>query len=535
MSIKESGRLPNARSPRAGYRARLVGSLCLTVATVILLVVSGVTAAASCYEDVIVSGAGRSEVNGTYGYAGEVADRPMFEKADGCVVVYFTASSAWYILWNNPPDLATAYMNNADSLTPPLSGWYVAFYGLAPAPTLSGGASTDTAPPDLSLPPDVTIACDASSHPDDTGWATATDGCDPDPEVTYSDANGFGAAGVILRTWRAEDASGNASQAVQRISITCPDITVTGIFPEWVSEAVTAVTLSFTAAKCADEASLYVPGVGWSDWMAIVSDGSTENAVSLGIPAGQPDGSYNVTILLLRNAASGRYMVHNPVGWSFAVDRTPPTFAGCPGNLSVDAWPGEASAVVTWTEPMATDALSGLASLSASHLPGTGFPVGTTTVSYTAADVAGNVAQCSFDVSVNATRAVVTPSGASGLLHRGWPEGVEPPLVGELYVAAVYEIGEPIDGCFTLRTPTGEPIEERAVLTLYAVLEIGEFFDLRAPLDARFVAYSRETCMHCFAIDSRDLTPGYYDLRLGFPDNTVEWLRVELVPPSGPE
>lgn len=80
-------------------------------------------------------------------------------------------------------------------------------------------------------------------------------------------------------------------------------------------------------------------------------------------------------------------------------DATPPVIAGCPGDITVRPTPGQCAAVVSWTPPTASDNC-GVPSLVASHEPGSSFPVGTTTVTYTATDDASNTALCSFDVTV---------------------------------------------------------------------------------------------------------------------------------------
>ena len=53
----------------------------------------------------------------------------------------------------------------------------------------------------------------------------------------------------------------------------------------------------------------------------------------------------------------------------------------------------------TWTEPTATDN-SGMVTLTSDYISGGSFPVGTTTVTYTATDESGNTAECDFDVIV---------------------------------------------------------------------------------------------------------------------------------------
>ena len=91
----------------------------------------------------------------------------------------------------------------------------------------------DTQDPDLACAADVTIECDDSTYPDNTGWSTATDACG-DVTVEYVDATFEGECPitmVIQRRWTATDACGNTAECDQIIElydlegpeITCPD------------------------------------------------------------------------------------------------------------------------------------------------------------------------------------------------------------------------------------------------------------------------------------------------------------------------
>ena len=96
----------------------------------------------------------------------------------------------------------------------------------------------DTTAPEITCPADVTVECDESTDPSNTGTATATDNCDPDPVIIYADEVTPGACPqewVITRTWTATDACENADSRDQVITvkdtiapeITCPaDVTV---------------------------------------------------------------------------------------------------------------------------------------------------------------------------------------------------------------------------------------------------------------------------------------------------------------------
>ncbi|MGC1391256.1 MAG: DUF2341 domain-containing protein, partial [Bacteroidales bacterium] len=84
-------------------------------------------------------------------------------------------------------------------------------------------------------------------------------------------------------------------------------------------------------------------------------------------------------------------------------DNTAPVISGCPANINVNNVPGACATVAFWTEPTAVDNCTPAGSIiwTKSHLPGDLFPVGTTTVTYTAKDAANNVSTCSFTVTVN--------------------------------------------------------------------------------------------------------------------------------------
>ncbi len=76
-------------------------------------------------------------------------------------------------------------------------------------------------------------------------------------------------------------------------------------------------------------------------------------------------------------------------------DNDPPVITGCPANISVSTAPGACSAIVSWTPPVST------APMTSTHLPGSSFPAGETTVIYTSTDADGMVSTCSFTVTVN--------------------------------------------------------------------------------------------------------------------------------------
>ena len=77
----------------------------------------------------------------------------------------------------------------------------------------------DDTNPILDAPADITIECDESTDPDNTGSATATDNCSV-PTVWYTDGPITGSCPqTLIRTWHAEDPCGNVASEDQVITI----------------------------------------------------------------------------------------------------------------------------------------------------------------------------------------------------------------------------------------------------------------------------------------------------------------------------
>ena len=92
-------------------------------------------------------------------------------------------------------------------------------------------------------------------------------------------------------------------------------------------------------------------------------------------------------------------------------DVTAPVVNNCPADITVAANNANCTAIVSWEEPTATDNCSDLIVVDKSHEPGSVFVTGTTTVTYTFRDEAGNVSDCDFAVTVNNTLEVTAITG----------------------------------------------------------------------------------------------------------------------------
>ena len=80
-------------------------------------------------------------------------------------------------------------------------------------------------------------------------------------------------------------------------------------------------------------------------------------------------------------------------------DNEDPVISGCPSTQTANTTSGAITANVTWTPPTATDN-SGVQNLTSDYEPGDTFSSGTTPVTYTSTDAAGNTDTCTFNVVV---------------------------------------------------------------------------------------------------------------------------------------
>ena len=148
-----------------------------------------------------------------------------------------------------------------------------------------------------------------------------------------------------------------------------------------VSPGTCSATLNYTAPTATD-----------------ACDGAPVVTLTSGPASGSvlPQGS--TVVVYTATDASG-----NSATCSFTVtvsDDEAPAFQGCPADQTVVTAGNTCDATATWTVPAASDNCSSTVAVSASHNPGDAFGIGTTTVTYTATDDAGNTGVCSFAITV---------------------------------------------------------------------------------------------------------------------------------------
>ncbi len=307
----------------------------------------------------------------------------------------------------------------------------------------------DVTPPTITAPASVTIECDDPSAPSATGTPTGiSDNCTPNPTVTLlpdvilpgSCAHAY----TIVRTWEVTDLSNNTSTATQLIVVKDSKKPVFSVQSVVYAQTDTSnlcdgpLTLQLTPDSVSDNCTAFnqldikytidypTPSYSYVD-VAIPTPGAT-------IPSARwPIGTTLVTWIVTdqcNNTISTTVSVvvsdvHGPVftngydtlcGKAFVLPNT----TGACSNLFTWARPNlffnhvsdclnftvseqisnpTVQAAINLTNPFAYNA-----SFAFQVFPSAQFPVGITTVTYTATDASGNTSTCAFTVEVEDTQ-----------------------------------------------------------------------------------------------------------------------------------
>jgi gliding motility-associated-like protein len=129
------------------------------------------------------------------------------------------------------------------------------------------------------------------------------------------------------------------------------------------------------------------------------------------------------------------------------VDTDPPDISNCPGDIVIIA-DNTCEGKATWTAPTVKDNCS--FEITSTHNSGAKFPIGETTVTYTAKDQKGNATTCSFKVMVK-TESTPQVTGCPGPISADadpngettvtWEEPTATAQCGEVSVSRSHEPG----------------------------------------------------------------------------------------------
>jgi hypothetical protein len=134
------------------------------------------------------------------------------------------------------------------------------------------------------------------------------------------------------------------------------------------------------------------------NFAATETTGIPASTITYSIPSGSTFGVGSTVVTATATNAVGT----SSVQFTITVRDAQPPVITCPADITVTAT-SAAGAVVNYVAPVGTDNCSGTTTTRIAGLAsGSVFPQGTTTVTYRATDAAGNITNCSFNVTVNA-------------------------------------------------------------------------------------------------------------------------------------
>ncbi|MDJ0939365.1 MAG: HYR domain-containing protein [Woeseiaceae bacterium] len=258
--------------------------------------------------------------------------------------------------------------------------WSVADGAGAQATATQDVVVSDTTAPTLNKPADLQVVSTGTLTMVDIGAATATDLVDANPTVANDmPANGFpvGTTGV---NWTATDASGNVSTAMQMVTVSMPSsgpLTLTAPGPVTAEATAPATSVTLGAAMV----------TGGQPPAQITNDAPVN-----GFPVGATTVTWTVTDAAMATATATQVVT--------ITDTTDPQL-----TIPADVVADQGAALGLTMVDIGTATTSDLADPNPTlnnNAPANGFPVGITTVTWTATDASGNSTAMNQSVTVNA-------------------------------------------------------------------------------------------------------------------------------------
>jgi subtilase family serine protease len=233
------------------------------------------------------------------------------------------------------------------------------------------------------MPEDIAVNNDADLCSAIVTWdaPSAADNCDVESFGSDWDPGDAFPVGTTIVTYTATDIHGNKQTASFEVVVTDSDLPVINGMPEDIvvnnDAGLCSAIVTWDAPFAADNCEV---------------DSFTSNW--------EPGDAFPVgTTIVTYTAEDVHGNVHTASFEVVVTDSELPVINGIPEEFAVNNDAGLCSAIVTWDAPFAADNCD-VESFGSDWDPGDAFPVGTTTVTYTAEDVHGNVHTASFNVVV---------------------------------------------------------------------------------------------------------------------------------------
>ena len=241
------------------------------------------------------------------------------------------------------------------------------------------------------MPQDITIQAEVGSCNAQAIWSDpeALDCVSASLTSTHSSGDLF-EIGVNVVTYTAQDTSGNQSSASFTVNVLDQEAPTILNMPD-------TVVVSNTPGECSGIAT-------WSEPTG--SDCAGISSLTSDLLSGSefPVGVTSVTYTVLDNSG-----LQSSSSFDVVVqDNDAPTVLNMPGTVVVQNAPGNCAGVATWDSPSSEDCSGSF--LSSDYVSGGMFPLGETTVTYTATDESGNSEVSSFLVIVEDGEAPFFPN-----------------------------------------------------------------------------------------------------------------------------
>ncbi len=290
--------------------------------------------------------------------------------------------------WNTSPVQTTA---TATGLT---AGTYTVMVtdvnGCSESATVTVTANADVTPPTIVCPAPITVSNTTGQCGAIVGYTApvGTDNCSgaTTTQVAGLPSGSFFPVGTTVNTFKVKDASGNTATCSFTVTVNDTEMPII-MCPS-------PVTVNNTPGQCGSIVNYAAP-TGSDN-----CPGYTITQVG-GLTSGSMFPVGTTTNIFVVTDASGNIAV---CSFTVTVNDVENPSISCPTDINTNNDPGVCGAVVTYTAPVGTDNCGGSVTTQTAGLPsGATFPVGTTVNTFTVTDANGNVASCSFNVTVTDT------------------------------------------------------------------------------------------------------------------------------------
>ncbi len=286
------------------------------------------------------------------------------------------------------------------------------------------------------------------------------------------------------------------------------------------SATVSGINIDKTAPKLTLPENPTVPATSSSGAAVSYTASASDDLDSAPVVACSPASGSTFPVGTTTVTCSATDRAGNTASGSFPVtvtDTTAPVISKLPANMAPTAT-SAAGAVANWTAPSATDNLDGpvpVTCASATGLTsGNTFPLGTTTVTCTATDKAGNTASGSFTVTVTYSW--------SGLLQPVNSDG-----------SSIFKLGSTVPVKFKL-TNGSAGITNATAKVYYAKVSNGvagselEGTSIAAADSGNTFRYDATNDQYIFNLGTKGLSEGTYQLRIDLGDGVLRTVNISL-------